>query len=232
MPKRKRSASSATRRKSKRRVFTVRKRKRVKKLAKSVVVSMMEKKLKMWAQSFASVNPVGTASVIDLTNIAIGDNSNQREGARITLRSLRIRTHLVNNTTNTSGSQLFRFVVFQWHPNLAFGAPTVTEILQTPTAGNGMVSPMVVQKAERKTFSVLLDRTINLKMRPPTATFFPVESRLTHFFPRVRNKRIYYGGEGSGGTTGSNHIWMMWFTNQSSVPGQLAYHITLRYTDA
>lgn len=143
---------------------------------KSISRSVETKRLITLVQA----NPDLAGSATVLSNIIKGDDGYQRDGNEVTVQGLDVRGAIyLADTTN-----FVRVIFFQWHENTAVSVPTPASILESKSGGG---TPWLELPAhdERKTYTILSDRTYTLHSSQPVVRF-------TEYISARRAKKINY----------------------------------------
>jgi hypothetical protein len=167
-----------------------------------------------------NVTTTGACGV--LVNIAQGAAQGDRVGDQITFTKLLWNVNLT--AANADVYSHARVILFQWHPNVSFLAPTVALMLEIPTAT--FLSPLVWENRDQ--FTVLWDKAFSFT---GTATV-PCDKSDHIAFQTLIPKRktvIYEKGSTSGG---SNLIFLLYISDSAAAPfPTIQYYARLEYLD-
>lgn len=201
----------------------------------------------------------GAPFTVALTNIAIGDTENSRDGNQVYLRSLDIRLRAIvnpeysafgtaapTNPWSTAGAWFndkVRLIIWQWFPmdDPTTGAPSLQDtILQAATT----LSPY--NHDNRKNFRILYDKKVRLAQNvvdvdgtgSPFSYGYPMHE-LADFSVRIRrfaNRVLTFQGSSA---SANNHVYLTlmtdWAANTNTtetIPPVLIYHhLKTNYSD-
>lgn len=194
--------------------------KRQKTTVKRLISNTQEKKhFLVTNASGISQSTVGT--ITKLSSIAQGDSDTDRDGDRLTLKSLRFTATISNSDTYNR----FRVILFRWNPDDST-APTVGDILQN-SAGNLLDVLLPTHLDKSSNFHVIHDRTYT------TATDGANEAigvKKTFYGKRLGTKTIQYN---AGLTTGFRNVYMLTVSDSGAAAHPYIYYTSLlKYTDS
>lgn len=173
-------------------------KKQVRKMVKNEISKEVEHKY--YVASDAGTTADYGGRVDDKTPIPQGDTDVTRDGDTIHLDEIEFRySTILADTTN-----VFRVILFQWHPT---SAPTIGAILLTLGSNNGVNSAFTVDYEQQ--FKILYDRVhyLNSVAVPQSGVEHVIKIR------KGFQKRLQYV---AGGTTGSNHIYSAYISDSAA----------------
>lgn len=186
---------------------------------RSQVARMIQKdiELKSWTVPVSIVALSSTATIADLSQIAVGTSDNTRIGNHVHLKRFNLRFELFgSDATNT-----FRIIIFKWRDNDFYtGAPLGTAILSALTGGAGdVLAPYNREVPEA--FVILKDMLMT-----SSQVSDPVIARSISI--PLKGKAQYVGA----GTTGLNKIYMLMLSDSTVVAHPtMTYWSELLYLD-
>lgn len=203
-----------------RKVFSKKKKQRISTIAKRVLQRNAEWKHHNAVVSGATAFAGGLNS---LTDVAQGDTDLTRDGDQLTMGKLVFFLELAQSSgVGFDVHNAVRVILFQWFPQ---SAPAVSDILDQGT-GTAPYYHYFTDKA--KSFKILHDKIHRLQRDDPTAGG-QVKIFKRRFKVRPGRKKIQYV---SGGTTGSNKIYLLLMSDSSVTPHPTAYfHSRLNFMD-
>jgi len=182
-----------------------------------ILQSIRSQEEKKWNNVAATaVACSGTATFVDLSTIAPGSSSGQRNGDSIKANHLRFALSCIfADTTN-----IVRVTLFKWIVNSTSDAPSSGEIYQDPSSSARIVlSPFVVTKPSR--FKILFDKIFNLDSVSHPQVIDVIEKSIK--FP------ISYD---QGTNTGRNHVYVAFSSDSSAIPHPaFTYESFLTFSD-
>lgn len=160
----------------------------------------------------------------DISAMAQGGLSTERDGAEITLQNISYRmTFTLGDSTNW-----IRYLIIQWYPDNASDAPNWNQVMQfhtasLPTGLADAMGPYQLGEGTSTLFKVLVDEQMFLYSSAPRAM-------IKGFINKGFRKTITYK---DADTTGANHIYLMLVSDSGSFPSPALYGYTrLRFTDS
>jgi len=173
--------------------------------------------LKSWTVAVAITALSSTATIVDLSQIAVGTSDNTRIGNHVHLKRFNLRFQLFgSDATNT-----FRIIIFKWKDNDFYtGAPAGTAILSALTGGAGdVLAPYNREVPEA--FVILKDMLIT-----SSQVSDPCISR--NISIPLKGKAQYVGA----GTTGLGKVYMLMLSDSTVVAHPtITYWSELLYLD-
>lgn len=171
-----------------------------------------------------------TATIANLTNLAEGDDYNNRTGNSILLQSLLLRMVVSVNPDATTGAQILRYILFQDNDQRGTD-PTVSELLEDPTAGTRLICSPLLHTVYKR-FNVILDKTIVVS--PPAQTSGPaniLNYKVIKHFKKFKNNHVRY--QSTAGADASNWEGAMYLLTVSadSTGPLVTWTNRIRYTD-
>lgn len=163
-----------------------------------------------------------TATVVNLSNIAEGNDYNQRDGNSILLQSIQGRFILQMNAAATQ--TLFRCIIFQDMDQRGTD-PTVSDILETTSNPGYFTSPLLHYVNRR--FKIHRDWSFVLDSAKATTK----EWRLYKPFFNGKNHIKYQSTAGADGSNWEGALYMMVFSSEATNLPTFTYNVRLRYTD-
>tara|TARA_B100000749_G_scaffold154224_1_gene118388 strand:+ start:772 stop:1398 length:627 start_codon:yes stop_codon:yes gene_type:complete len=167
-------------------------------------------------QSTGTVSSTG--SVTSMTSIAEGDDLSQRNGRKVSLKSIQIRGFLLNNDLTTSDGTFVRMMIVRDN-TFKSTAPLIADILQ-----NSAVYGLRAQEPEKKkAYTVLYDKFMGVDVNSRNQITFEK-------FKKVSGEVIF---DGTGSTTGNKGgLYLLLLSNRSSDLPTVNLQVRVRYTDA
>lgn len=172
----------------------------------------------------APSNVTDTPTIINLSNIAQGNDYNNREGNSILCQSLQWRIQLATNVT--SQAQSVRIIIFRDNDQRGTD-PAVTDLLESTVSGYGMiVSPLLHYVNKR--FSVLSDKVYTLSSNGDT--FHRSIKKFMKFPPGTHIK--YQSTAGADASNWEGALYALFVTDQTTANfPTISYYFRLRFTD-
>lgn len=151
--------------------------------------------LKMYGTAQTAINPsiAGTLTALS-QGCSLGDASNQRDGAQITVQKIRISFNARSAATSS-----IRYIIIQDHQNNA-SAPIVADILRF---ANITSSYSLVVLSEQKRFSVVHDEIIDLSLNGK------MTETVVHTLSKFQKKITYLGDTDVVTANGKNSFWIL-----------------------
>lgn len=175
--------------------------------------------VKRYDQSPNGATVPSTGTLVQLNQIAQGTGDSQRVGNRVYLRYLRFAAAIVQNpTTYTSGT--VRFLIFVDTEGNPANPPTLANVLEFDTAGNGLVSPIDSDYTQR--YTVLMDKRISVSATGP--------EELT--FKKFRKLNVISSWSGSSATAYDKHsIWLLMVSGVPADGPSVIYSSRIAFVD-
>lgn len=194
-------------------------------IAKSVLNRTVETK---WDYFNNASVITSTGSVFEPHQLVRGDGVADFEGAKIKPKYLTFKGRLLCPAVSTGSVPAnqyigFRFVVFQWKPDLGSDTPTLGEILNNPS---GLYSMVQYNADNRSTFKVLYDCdsfVVNSAGNPDCT------KSIAFTVPGSAMLPIQYN---TGAVSGENHIYFCLYSTEATNGPQFVYESKLAFTDA
>jgi len=180
---------------------------------------------KFFSSTLASASVSSAATLYDVTNPGQGDTDQTRDGDRLYAKKLYVRMSLTVATGDVTN--LVRIIWFQWFPTTTSFSPSVTDILLVGPSGAADVYSHYSHD-RRQMFAILYDKVFTLS---GSATIVTTSSqkRMTYIL-HPKRKQLQFD---NGGTTGTNHIWMLTISDSSAVSHpQIVSAQKFMFTDA
>jgi len=151
--------------------------------------------------------------------IAEGTGIDQRLGDRIEPISLDMNYRML-----LQNDSIARVIIFQWRPDNADEAPSMTKILQIPSTAQSVHSPYVLNQTDRSKFQVLYDKSY---IGDGSVYYIHTKKSLTRFM----NKYIQYNTGAV--TTGKAQIYVLGFSATTNASGPSTFNkvVYLRWKD-
>ena len=170
----------------------------------------------------ASTTISTTPSIVNLSNIATGDDYKTRDGNSILLQSLQWRINLYANTTD--GASFVRVIVFRDNDQRGTD-PTAADLLETTTAGLSIVSPLLHYVNRR--FAVLSDKVYTL-----SDTGSNWLRHIKKFMKMPSGTHIKYSADaGADASNWEGALYVLFVSNNGTNLPTMDYYFRLRYTD-
>lgn len=179
-----------------------------------------------------------TASVTNLTNIAQGDDFNNRQGNSILLQSLLLRMSIAGNISATvtgSMGSFVRCIVFQDNDQRGTD-PTAAELLEDTTAGvRQILSPLNHNVYKR--FNVLVDEIFDVGQWIQTATQAVVSNPMFQHYKVFKNfagKGMHVRYTATAGADASNFegsMYLLLVSSDGTSSPTVGFNSRIRYTD-
>jgi hypothetical protein len=171
-----------------------------------------------------------TATIVNLTNIAQGNDYNNRSGDSILGQALEFRARVTGNSAGPM--QNLRLLVVVDRENHGVD-PVIGDVLQGATSP--FLAPMLATAANR--FEVLFDEYVVLTnavglAATGTSTDYVPDTIILRPLIRKWNKHIKYtSSAGADASNWENAIFLMAISSSASNGPNLAYHFRLHFTD-
>lgn len=169
-----------------------------------------------------------TATVLNLSNLAQGNDYNNRDGNSILIQSLLIRYILAGNVSNSLGD-IVRIILFQDNDQRGVD-PTASDLLEdTSTPHLQMLSPLNHNVGKR--FNVISDKIIPVNSQNTVLATGPYY-KAGKLFKKFSGNHIKYTS--TAGADASNYegsLYLMTFSLQSVNGPALSIQSRLRFTD-
>lgn len=186
----------------------------VKQMVKSILSEVQELKIFI-VQSSASVDYGG--SIVDCSAITQGDTDITRDGDRVHTSEWTFRWHAdVGDATNA-----VRVILFQWIPDSALGAPSVTDVVQTTGSATAPMSYYSIDHV--KNVKILYDRTVTVD------TYHPIHMPPPVTMKKLGDKQMQF----TGATSRTNGLYALFISDSAaSTHPSVVYYSTVRFTDS
>lgn len=191
-------------------------KKQASRIAKRAVNRQLEEKYEDFVDTGTAVNT--TARIIDITNIAEGSGSDQRDGDKISLTRIKGQLMMLNNS---AANDVTRAIIFQWKGDTSITVPGVADVLHDTTNVPYLSRTLL----EHRLINVLWDRTL-----VTGATASNEESLQVVRFNLYKgfNKTLTFQ---IGGTAGKNKLYLMLLGNNVANAPNSYYHVCCYYRE-
>lgn len=160
-----------------------------------------------------------TPAITQLTNIAIGDTTNTRDGSSLKLVSLMFNYTLISSASAVS-SHVRVLLVHDRQTNEAIYV--IGDLLQDTSANDNIVSPRNLDNSHR--FQVLYDRVHNLSVGGNSTKSYK-------FFKKLQLKIRYDNAAAAITSLTQSSLSLVTMTNEPTNVPVITHHIRLRYVD-
>jgi hypothetical protein len=187
-----------------------------KKMVSEMIASsrLANAELKSFTIGQTGLNPATAGSIFNLTRaIVLGDGSNQRDGAQITVRHLTVRLNVRATATST-----LRMIIFS--DMMCQGDPAVTDVLSTATWVSNYSD--VIQNEQRR-FVIHADKHYDLSVNG-------VMNRSSVTQLKFKAKKITYLGATDVNGAGGRGSMFILFISSTTVPFY-DYNCNVRFLD-
>lgn len=157
-------------------------------------------------------------SVSTMTNIAEGDDINNRTGRKVRLKSFQIKGYVVNNDSTSTSTSVARVLIIRDN-SFTSSTPSITEILQ-----GGDAYGLRAQEVENKyAYSVLYDK---LMVLDPNSN----NQQGVQKFKKLNHECIFDGSANT--TSNKGALYLMLLSNRTASQPGFFLQTRVRFTDA
>jgi hypothetical protein len=194
--------------------------KHVKNYVNQRLIADLEKKYIDANLTSTSITATGSCGI--LVNIPQGVTQGTRVGDEVTLDKI-----LFNMNITAANSDVFshvRTILFQWHPNINLGTPSVADILETPT--NTFYSQLNFQWRDQ--YTVLYDKVWSFTGTATVPTDKSDQIVYTTVWPKRRAMKWILGST----SASSNTICLLYISDSAASPfPALQFSLRVEYLD-
>lgn len=166
--------------------------------------------------------PTSTPSIVNLSNIAEGNDYNQRDGNSILLQSLQWRMNLAANASATRN--FLRIIIFRDNDQRGTD-PAPGDLLETTAGDSALVSPLLHYVNQR--FSILSDKCYTLNLNGDSG--FKMIKKYMKFPPGTHIK--YQNTTGADASNWEGALYALFVSDQATNGPSIDYFFRLRFTD-
>lgn len=163
---------------------------------------------------------VNASVITDVSTIGQGTADGSRVGDDVLAKYFAMRYRVVANTSGTNEDQSYRIILFQWFPNSADVAPVVADILETPTQTQSFYF-----RNRSNQFKVLYDN------QGLVARNVGSSDHMMHFDVTIPGKALRKIQYNDSNLTGSNHLYLLMFSNEVTNAPRALWTSRLGYID-
>lgn len=201
---------------------------------KKLVQTELAKRLEIkFLHTQVSNSSITNAGVLDLLSaITQGSTSSTRIGDHLNYKSLIVRGvyGIIDSAYNTWHN--IRFIIFLWHEN---SVPTVSQIIESPTAGRACSSPFNLENKRAKRFRILFDSGPQwVSSGQVSATSGGNQTRIEGILPLqvfpLQNMGVQFD---TGSVNHNNRLYFLSISDTASASQfKSNFEVVLKYTDA
>lgn len=166
----------------------------------------------------ADPTPSNTASIVTLSNVAQGDDYNQRNGRKIKADSIYLNGQV--RIENTAAKETVLRVIIFIDSESDGETPTAAELLQD---GTDLQSPLNYAYAGTR-FKVLMDRYLLVSSNGP-------QNKAIKFYRKLGHHVSYLGTGATSGNMGTGNIYMLLMSNEPTNTPTFSYWARFRFID-
>lgn len=196
------------------------------------IKSLINVEKKYWDVARAFSAQSSTPTIANLSNLAVGDSYNNRDGNSILCQTLFIRLFIKGQAGTGPTGNLFRFIVFIDNDQRGTD-PTAAELLEdTSTASNMIMSPLLHTVYKR--FNVLIDKVCHIGAVSNVATQSYATGTMFKtfkFYKRLKGHHIRYSADAGADASNSEGSLYILTVSDDAVGPTLAWNSRLRFTD-
>jgi len=170
---------------------------------KRTILRMAEPK-SVYQTVFNAVEMANDAAPVKIVMPVTGDLEDQRDGDKIYLDWLKLRT--VIEKTADNGTEMLRVLAIRWKMDNAHDTPVIADILESTLFGTANIvqAPYTLDKSRRSKFEVLYDKVV-MSDHPPGGSLPKKHLLVAHIPLKKMHKFEDAGADGQG----NMYVWIL-----------------------